>query len=81
MPDVILKDIPETLLRDIQQRAERNHRAVNDEIIAVCREAATHDEQEPDTQKILRRSMELQSEMRGALTDDVLAQARREGRP
>ena len=74
-----LKNIPQDLFDKVRERAGRNHRSINGEIIAVL-ETATASRRVP-VDEILARARALRERTHGVLTDDLIDQAKREGRP
>ena len=74
-----LKNIPGDLFDKIRERAERNHRSINGEIIAML-DAATASRRVP-TDEILARATALRARTHGVLTDEFIDRAKREGRP
>ena len=74
-----LKNIPEDLYEKVKQRAERNHRSVNGEIIFLL-DAATMP-RPVDSAGILARAREFRERTRGFLTEDFINRAKRESRP
>lgn len=74
-----LKNIPDDIYEKIKVRAERNHRSVNGEIIAILGDAVMA--RRRSAAEILARARELRSHTRGFLTDDFLNKVKREGLP
>jgi plasmid stability protein len=74
-----LKNIPEDLYERIKARAERNHRSVNGEIIAILDETAGP--RSRNVAGILALADELRSHTKGPLSDEFIGRAKREGRP
>ena len=74
-----LKNIPEDLYKKVKERAQRNNRSINGEIISILSAATTPIHIPVDV--ILARAKALRERMRGCLTDDFIDQAKREGRP
>ena len=70
MASILIKDIPADLHDRLRQAAQRDHRSLNKEVIALLEEA------------LKPRSVELPSPIRGAfaLTPDWLERAISEGR-
>jgi antitoxin FitA len=74
-----LKNIPEEIYEKIKVRAARNRRSINGEIIAILGEVMT-----PRclaVEEFLSRADEIRARAKGAVTDDFLREAKREGRP
>lgn len=74
-----LKNIPADVYTKIKARAERNHRSVNSEIIAILGEAVAY--RPKKAIEILALADALRSRTKGFLTDDFISKAKREGRP
>lgn len=74
-----LKNIPDDLYRKIRERAERNQRSINGEIISILA-AATASKKVP-ADEILAGARALRARTRGFLTDELLGRSKREGRP
>lgn len=75
-----LKNIPEELYEKVKERAERNHRSINGEILSLL-DAATAPKP-LDLDELLAKARELRGRTRGFLTDqDMIDRAKREGRP
>jgi plasmid stability protein len=74
-----LKNIPEDIYEKIKARAERNHRSINGEIIAILGETVMA--RRKSAAELLARARELRSHTRGFLTDDFLNKVKREGLP
>jgi plasmid stability protein len=74
-----LKNIPDDIYGKIKVRAERNHRSINGEIIAILGDAVMA--RRKSAAEILARADELRSHTRGFLTDEFINRAKREGRP
>lgn len=74
-----LKNIPEDIYEKIKARAERNHRSINGEIIAILGETVMASRK--SAAEILAKARELRSHTRGFLTDDFLNKVKREGLP
>jgi plasmid stability protein len=74
-----LKNIPEDLYKKVKERAERNHRSINGEIISIINAAMASKHSSAD--EILARARAVRAQTGGFLTDDFINQAKREGRP
>jgi plasmid stability protein len=74
-----LKNIPEDLYKKVRERAERNHRSINGEIISILNAATAPNHIPVDV--ILARARAVRAQTGGFLTDDFINQAKREGRP
>lgn len=71
MPGFVIKDLPPKLHRKLKEQATRHHRSMTKEVLAVLERALSED-----------RPQEVPPPFKGrfALTDEFIAQARREGR-
>jgi len=75
-----LKNIPDDLYKKVKEKAERNHRSINGEIISMLDAATTP--RPVDVDEMLAKARELRGRTRGFLTDqDMIDRAKREGRP
>jgi plasmid stability protein len=74
-----LKNIPEDLYKKVKERAQRNNRSINGEIISIINAAMASRHSSAD--EILARARALRAQTGGFLTDDFINQAKREGRP
>ncbi|MFZ5630297.1 MAG: FitA-like ribbon-helix-helix domain-containing protein [Spirochaetota bacterium] len=73
-----LKEVPNETHRTLKERAERNHRSLNSEILAIL-EAAVKS-QKIDTDEHLRKARALRERFTGIITDAELQAAKRTGR-
>lgn len=73
-----LKEVPTETHRTLKERAERNHRSLNSEILAIL-EAAVKS-QKIDTDEHLRKARALRERFTGIVTDAELQTAKRTGR-
>jgi plasmid stability protein len=74
-----LKNIPDDLYEKVKERARRNNRSINGEIISML--AAATMSRPFDLDEILVRARELRGRTKGFLTEEFLRQAKREGLP
>ncbi|TFG57589.1 MAG: Arc family DNA-binding protein [Candidatus Aminicenantes bacterium] len=74
-----LKNIPEDLYKKVKERAQRNNRSINGEIISIISAAMASRHSSVD--EILARARALRARTGGFLTDDFINKAKREGRP
>jgi len=80
MPNVNVKNLPKDLHRRLKERALRNHRSLNSEVIACLQEAVTPRRIDPD--EAAARLRALRTGLAGpALADDEIARLRSEKRP
>lgn len=73
-----LKEVPPGTHRTLKERAERNHRSLNSEILAIL-EAAVNSQQ-IDTNENLRKARALRQKFTGLITEADLQVAKRAGR-
>ena len=71
MATVLIKNLPDALHRQLKERAERHHRSLNKEVIALI-EAALQSRSVDELPEPV--------ELRRPLTQDMLDRAREEGR-
>ncbi|MCJ7681872.1 MAG: Arc family DNA-binding protein [Candidatus Aminicenantes bacterium] len=77
---ITLKNIPDELYEKLKERALRNHRSINREIISIFEVTLTPHPIDPDD--FLTTALELRTETKKArLTQDFIHAAKREGRP
>ncbi len=80
MPNVNVKNLPRDLHRRLKERAKRNHRSLNGEMIACLQEAVMPKRIDPD--EAAERIRALRTRFRGPpLTDEEIARLKSEGRP
>jgi len=81
MPTTItVKNIPQDLYDKLKKRAERNHRSINREIIAIFEDILSVRRINPE--EILASARSLREKTRRfTITQDFIDQAKREGRP
>jgi plasmid stability protein len=80
MPSVTLEDVPDPIYQEIRRRAEQHKRSLDQEIIA-CLEATYRESEQEFKERILRRATEMEKEVKGWLTDEILNEAKNAGRP
>ncbi|HMV34808.1 MAG TPA: Arc family DNA-binding protein [Turneriella sp.] len=73
-----LKEVPAETHRTLKERAARNHRSLNSEILAIL-EAAVKS-QKIETDEYVRRARALRSRFTGKIDDAELQAAKRTGR-
>lgn len=71
MASVVIKNLPDELHRELKQRAERHHRSLNKELIAIIETAVRRPE---------RAGLPEPVRLRKPLTQEMLDEAREEGR-
>ena len=80
MPTLTIKHVPEALHRRLKERAKRNRRSLNSEVIVCLEEAAN--QQAFDPGRWLRKADELRAKIKVTpLTDEMLLEAKNRGRP
>ena len=80
MPNVNVKNLPKDLHRRLKERAKRNHRSLNSELIACLQEAVMPTRIDPD--EAAERIRVLRARFRGPpLTDEEIARLKTERRP
>jgi plasmid stability protein len=80
VPSVNVKNISRDLHRRLKERAERNHRSLNSEIIACLQEAVTPRRIDPE--EAAERLRALRARLSGPLlTDEDIVRLRSEKRP
>ncbi len=80
MPNVNVKNLPKELHRRLKERALRNRRSLNSELIACLQEAVMPKRIDPD--EAADRIRALRTRLSGPpLTDEEIAQLRSEKRP
>ena len=77
--NITLKDVPPALHRKLKQRAQRNRRSLNGEVLTIL-ERVSDDRPWPDTE-LLERIREVRAEMTGEISEELLKAARLKGRP
>ena len=73
-----LKEVPVGTHRTLKERAERNHRSLNSEILAILEAAVSS--QKIDTNETLRKARALRQSFTGLISDTDLQAAKRAGR-
>ncbi len=73
-----LKEVPVGTHRTLKERAERNHRSLNSEILAILEAAVSS--QKIDTNENLRKARALRQSFTGLISDTDLQAAKRAGR-
>ncbi len=80
MPNLNVKNLPRDVHRRLKERARRNHRSLNSEVIACLEDAVTPRRIDPD--EAAERIRALRARFRGpAPTDEEIARLKSEGRP
>jgi plasmid stability protein len=80
MPSLNIKNLPRELHSRLKQRAKRNHRSLNSEIVACLTDAVMPRRIDPD--EAAERIRAMRERFRGPpLGDDELAQFKDAGRP
>ena len=80
MPSITVKGVPDTLYTTLKQRAKKNRRSLNSEIIVCLEEVANKSEFDPEAW--LKEVEKLRNEVKVTpLTEDELREAKNWGRP
>jgi plasmid stability protein len=79
MPTITLRNVSESLYRQIKERAERNQTSVSGEIIHCIETALAEKAAVPEF--LLARTRELRDRVAGTLTEETLVAIKTEGRP
>ncbi|HTP29409.1 MAG TPA: Arc family DNA-binding protein [Anaeromyxobacteraceae bacterium] len=80
MPNVNVKNLSKDLHRRLKERAKRNHRSLNSEVIACLQEAVMP--RRIDSDEAAERIRVLRSQFRGPpLTEEEIARLKNERRP
>ncbi len=79
MATITLKDIPQNVHKALKQRAKRNGRSLNREVLAILVSSVMPRMVDVDAYLVeIRQHREI---LPGRLTDDLLEEAKRTGRP
>ncbi len=77
---ITVKNIPSTLYELLKQNASRNHRSINNEIIEIMENSLQSKKMTPED--FLASARRLRAKTKSPkLTEDLLSQAKNEGRP
>ena len=79
MPTITLKDIPANVHKALKRRAKRNGRSLNREILAIL--ASSVMPRKIDVDSYLVEIRQHRESLPGRLTEDLLDEAKRTGRP
>lgn len=79
MPTLTVKNVPPELHRRLKQRAERNRRSLNRELIECLRDSVSP--HRVDTDALLAEAREMRALFRGRLTERRLRDLKGAGRP
>ena len=83
MATLTIRNLPEELHLTLKRRAKRNHRSVNQEVIAELSLAITHETPEERSARVEREVLEidaLRARAKGFLTAEQIDEAKLEGR-
>jgi len=80
MASVNLKNIPDHIHIQLRERARRNHRSLQKELLAILEETVQADARRQQTQANLKRWRKQREAMAGELTPAEVASAIKEGR-
>ena len=84
MATLTIRNLPEELHATLKLRAKRNHRSVNQEVIAELSLAITHETPEERNARVEREIREieaLRARAKGFLTAEEIEEAKQDGRP
>lgn len=83
MATLTIRDLPDELHLLLKERAKRNRRSLNQEVIAELSLAITHETPEERNARVEREILEidaLRTRAKGFLTAEQIDEAKREGR-
>ena len=83
MATLTIRNLPEELHDTLKRRAKRNHRSVNQEVIAELSLAITHETPEERSARVEREVLDidaLRARAKGFLTAEQIDEAKQEGR-
>ena len=83
MATLTIRNLPEELHDTLKRRAKRNHRSVNQEVIAELSLAITHETPEERSARVEREILEIdarRARAKGFLTAEQIDEAKLEGR-
>jgi len=79
MPNITVKNIPDSIYNKLKQQAQNQHRSMNSEIIACLERTVEPKRVSPD--EILRQARMMRKKIRGSLSADEIQDAIDQGRP
>ena len=79
MPNITVKNIPDSIYNKLKQQAQTQHRSMNSEIIACLERTVEPKRVSPD--KILRQARMMRKKVRGSLSAEEIQDAIYQGRP
>ncbi len=79
MATITLKDLPQNIHKALKQRAKRNGRSLNREVLAILVSSVLP--RKVDVDAYLVEIRQHRESLPGRLTDDLLEEAKRTGRP
>lgn len=77
MPALLIRDLPDEVHERLKRRASRNHRSLTKEAVAILETALSQRRRRPTLAQVDRRRVDGNK----PLTDRVLREAKRTGRP
>jgi plasmid stability protein len=80
MPDITIKELPETVYRKLERRAKAQQRSVENEAKIRLESTLVDAEDETDVEALLRRARINRERMSVFVTDEVLREFKEEGR-
>lgn len=81
MTTLTLSDVPDELVTQLEQEAQRNHRSLNQETLARLTESLARRQRSGEETVTALRRLHARLSVAAPLTDELLDRARREGRP
>jgi antitoxin FitA len=79
MPNITVKNIPDSIYNKLKQQAQAQHRSMNSEIIACLERTVEPKRVTPD--EILRQARMMRKKVRGSLSAEEIQDAIDQGRP
>ena len=79
MPNITVKNIPESIYQKLKEQAEANHRSINSQIIANLEQALTPNR--VSSEEVLSQARKLRERIKGRLSNEEIREAIKSGRP
>ena len=80
MANITLKNIPDSLLNRLREKAKYNERSINSEILFMLKNYLS-EENRPDAEKIIQRARRFRAKVKGSLSLEEIEKSINEGRP
>ena len=80
MANITLKNIPDSLLNRLREKAKYNERSINSEILFMLKKYLS-EENRPDAEKIIQRARQFRAKVKGSLSPEEIEKSINEGRP